>query len=281
MKPRKILKRIKSIERTQKITHAMEIVASIQLKKLEEVFLKFKSFHETFNDIMREFYFYLPKNFSDWFNERQDNNYFIVIIGSDRGLCGAFNANLLQELSEKLKEWQNKKIIDIMPVGRKCSYYCSRKFKKEGITNFYNKEEEIAQDLAEKVIQLYKERKVDNVIFLYTRYRGHSLGKFSWEKVLPIVFPPQEKQRNDYIIEPAEEGLINRVIPEYIKSKIIRIMLESRSSEELSRMLAMRYATDNAKELIDELHLKYYRARQTQITRELLDIVQASGVSYG
>ena len=276
MKPRQLLRRIKAIERIKKITKAMEVVASTQLRKVESRLNQLTPYMQEFTQLVKELYFNSPPDAKMWFFPRSDDNYLIIVIGSDRGLCGAFNVNILNEVKRMIQklELAGKKIVDIIPIGKKCSFYFRKHYEKEGLINYSGKEFEFARIVTGKVISSFKEKKVDNVILISTAYRGGAYGKFNKESIIPLKFEGEPKRR-DYIIEPEWNELLEEVLPEYINARIYYRLIESRVAEELSRMLSMKYATDNAEEMIGELTLKFHRARQSQITREILEITQA------
>lgn len=278
MKPRQLLHRIEAIQRIVKITKAMEIVASTQLRKLE---LKFPPLVEYIGDIeqiIRDIYLGYHNFPNPWFRARSDSNILIVVIGSDRGLCGAFNVELLTRVKEMIAECERegKKIVDIIPVGKKCTSYCRRIYEKEGLVSYSGREGEFANIISEKIISGYQEEKVDNVFIVSSRYKKAGRERILVEKVLPLEFEisKQEGKKRDWIIEPEWESFLNQIIPEYLKYKLLYKLMESRLAEELSRMLTMKYARENGEKMVSGLTIKYHRARQAQITTEILEIIQ-------
>lgn len=274
MKPRQLLKRIRAVERTEKITHAMEIVASIQLKKMQAHYFPAQEFSDIFEEIMKDLYFTLPPNYSIWFQENDSPDTLFIAIGSERGLCGAFNAFLAKEIEESINRWQGKG-VKLIVVGKKFSFYCKKRFKVLEVFSLEEEIEELTRKIALMAKDLFEEGKVKEVFVVTHLYRSQGGQKVRFKRMLPIKYE-EEKKRWDFLTEPSWEELITEIIPLYLSCQIYFSIIASRTAEELSRMLAMKYATDNARELIDELYLKYYRARQTQITRELLDITQTS-----
>lgn len=266
------------MERTRKITRAMEAVASTQLKKIEKILTPAQNYLDNFTEILREIYLNFSSQPNIWFEKKSEDKFLFLIIGSERGLCGAFNVNLINLLQKTISEIERdgRKVIEIIPLGKKLSSYCKKHFGKEGISHYIGREEEVAQELTEKLIPLYLKGEVENVFLLSTLYRKAGGQKFNQEKLLPLEFESTELKVRDYILEPDWETLLAELVPQYLKAKIYSRLVESRASEELSRMLAMKYATDNADEIIEELTLKYHRARQAQITRELLEITQSA-----
>ena len=278
MKPRQILCRINAIQRIVKITRAMEIVASTQLRKLELKFTPVKEYFNILEDIVRQIYISYHNLPNIWLRPRSDDNILIVVIGSDRGLCGSFNFELLAKVKELIQQLEadNKKVIDIIPVGKKCTSYCRRIYEKEGLVNYSGREQEVVKILKDKIITSYREEKVDNVVGISTLYKKSGKEKIKVEKLLPIEFEDShQKVRNiDWILEPYWESLLDLVIPAFLEFRLLSILMESRLAEELSRMLAMKYSKENGEDMIDNLTLKYHRARQAQITTEILEITQ-------
>jgi len=278
MKPRQLLHRIETIQRIVKITRAMEVVASTQLRKLELRFTSIEEYAENIEKIIEDIYLLYRSFPNPWFRARSDGNILIVVIGSDRGLCGAFNVELLTRVKEMMKEYEQegKRIVDIIPVGKKCTSYCRRIYEREGLVNYSGREKEFAEILSEKIISSYQEEKVDNVFVVSSLYKKTGREKIRVEKILPLEFEiPEKKGLNiDWLTEPEWESFLTQIVPYYIKYKLLYKLMESRLSEELSRMLAMKYATENGEEMVSNLTLKYHRARQAQITTEILEIIQ-------
>jgi len=256
----------------------MEVVASTRLRKLELKFIPVKEYCNILEDIVRQIYISYHNLPNFWFRPRSDGNILIVVIGSDRGLCGAFNFELLAKVKELIQQLEagNKKVIDIIPVGKKCTSYCRRIYEKEGLINYSGKEKEIAKILKDKITTSYREEKVDNVVIISTQYKKSGREKIKVERVLPIKFEDlQQKERNvDWILEPDWESLLDLIVPVFLEYRLLYTLMESRLAEELSRMLAMKYAKENGEEMINNLTLKYHRARQAQITTEILEITQ-------
>ncbi len=283
MKPRQLLRRINAIQRIVKITRAMEIVASTQLRKLELKFIPVKEYCNILEDIVRQIYISYHNLPNFWFRPRSDGNILIVVIGSDRGLCGAFNFELLAKVKELIQqlEAENKKVIDIIPVGKKCTSYCRRIYEKEGLVNYAGKEKETAKILKEKIITSYREEKVDNIVVISTQYKKSGREKIKVDRVLPVEFEDSHQiVRNiDWILEPDWESLLDLIVPVFLEYRLLYTLMESRLAEELYRMLAMKYAKENGEEMISNLTLKYHRARQAQITTEILEITQGVEVA--
>ena len=277
MKPREFLRRINAIKRTQKITKAMEIVSSTQLRNIESRLHNIQVYFEEFDNIVKDIYLSYSSQPNPWFRSNFSGKVLIVVIGSDKGLCGAFNINLLNVLKKTLADFQRegKTELVIIPFGKKYSAYCRRYFGEEGLINYAGREMEISKIAVQKLISSYREEKVEKVILISTRYRKAGEDKFNKEVILPLSFEKEKFRPPDYILEPEFSSLLNKIVPRYLEAKIYQRLMESRAAEELSRMLAMKYASDNAEDMIKDFTLKYNRARQAQITRELLEITQA------
>jgi len=267
---RDVKSRIGGVQKIEKVTKAMQIIASIKLNRCEKEALRFRPYGEK----VRAIFSNLSRRFSQrhpLLSHRDEKKSLFIALTSDRGFCGSFNINVYQSVAEAIKEKDSNLIV----IGKKGSIY----FKKRPtpILSEYSglKRENIfaaAEDITKKIVNIYKEKNADRVYIYFNRFRLHLLGKTEKLQLLPVEI--EEKQIvTDFLYEPSTDEFLDRFIPEYITTQIIRAILESQASEEMARMVAMKYATDNAEELIDKLSLDYHKARQAAITRELIEIV--------
>lgn len=271
---REIRERFAGISKIKKITQAMQIVAATRLKKAEARVLEFRPYAELIKNIFlnvaagsKEEHPLLVKR------DFKSENTCVVAITSDRGLCGVFNDNIIRQLYD-MQAMVNNRIVSLGKKGN--AYFRRRKTKVifEYADLNYNKIGETCQDLTKKIIDLYSKGAVSRVVLLFNKFRLNLLGRVDVQQVVPPVI--QESQKvSDYIFEPEATAVLDRLIPAYIKTQIRASILESLAAEEMSRMVAMKYATDNADELIKKLNLDYHKARQAQITKEIIEVLGA------
>jgi len=199
-----------------------------------------------------------------------------VLITSDRGLCGGYNANLIRKTSGMIAETQQE--VKLVTVGRKGRDFF-RRGKIEFLAEFtglgdepsYNQAKEIAQE----VIRLYEQGEADEVYLLYTEFVTAMTQRPAQIQLLPIE-QPAGTQGKQYIFEPTAEEILNSLLPKYVETQIFRTILEGKASEQGARMTAMSSATDNAKDMIEKLSLAMNRARQAAITTEISEIVSGA-----
>ena len=199
-----------------------------------------------------------------------------MLITSDGGLCGGYNANLIRKTSGLIAKSQQE--VKLVAVGRKGRDFFRRgkieflaEFTRLGDNPTYNQAKEIAQ----KVVLLYEQGEADEVYLLYTEFVTAMTQKPSQLKLLPIE-QPEGKQGEQYIFEPSAGEILNNLLPKYVETQIFRTILEGKASEQGARMTAMSSATDNAKDMIDRLSLAMNRARQAAITTEISEIVSGA-----
>lgn len=282
---RMVKNRITSVEKIQKITNALEIVALTRLRHMEEGTLAGRSYFEA----IRQMLFDLAANTNfkshPFLRENQPSRAVgIVCIFSDKGLCGNFNSNIGNKFLEFASSHKNKK-IKLAVIGKKGARYLKRKQDYQALSTFpltdtASLEKNIAE-LAKRLIEEFLHEDLDEIFLLYSKFRRHLLGEVKIIKLLPFSLEdgqpqPQAGYQRDYIYEPNPGKILDRLVREYIVNQMHQGAWESRCSEEISRMLAMKFASDNADEMISRLNLTYHKTRQAQITRELSEVIAAS-----
>ena len=208
---------------------------------------------------------------------RKENNILIVSISSNRGLCGAFNSNIIKKTRHLIEETYSSQKVSLVTIGKKGSEILSKtgKVKSSYDSIFdeltYNNVGSIAQELMNK----YEEKEYDKVILVYNRFKNAATQIVEVESYLPIVSKGKEEieTNTDYIFEPNKSEIINELLPKSLKMQLFKALRDSFASEHGARMTAMHKATDNATELRDQLKLTYNKARQAAITNEILEIV--------
>ncbi|MEJ5305222.1 MAG: ATP synthase F1 subunit gamma [Ignavibacteria bacterium] len=284
---REIRRRIIGIKSTQQITKAMKMVAAARLRRAQEAILNFRPYANTISNLLDNF----VSNINDYNNlllhPREVNRVTVVVVTSDRGLCGSFNTNLLRYAEDfiktELKSYLDTKNLDIVCIGKKGNdYFTKRNYPvKKGYVNFFaNLNYENALDVIHFLVNEYLIGNTDKVVFIYNEFRSVISQIVKQVQILPIVVEKKEETNQEkykpiieFIYEPTKEKILDTLLPKYLEVQMWRIILESNASEQGARMTAMDNATENAKELLKILSLSYNRARQAAITKELLEIV--------
>ena len=275
---KEVKQRIQSIRNTQKITKAMKIVAATKLTVHERSKKQAELFSAKVESLLQNIVQYSYHAEHPLLSERRTvGTGGIVIIGSDRGLCGSFNANLFRKTLEYIKEQKQCARIMVVPLGKKAYKF----FKKTGHTIlFYEIDIEkqdrrlFARKIAEQLIKSYLEGTINQWCVISNRFTSRANFGFSHDVLIPVTMA-KEAQRSEclYIFEDDITMVLDYLLPFYLADLISKYIIESQTAEEFSRMMAMDYATENAEELIGELTLFYNRTRQQVITKEISEIV--------
>jgi len=272
---KEIRNRISSVSSTMQITSAMKMVSAAKLKKAQDAITAMRPYSNKLSELMKGFSSSSEdKTFS---KKREINNTLIIAISSNRGLCGAFNANVLKETNSlKLRqEFKNSK-IDFVTIGKKVNDSLS---KEENIIQnesslFDNLNYEEVSLIVDKLIELFSNYEYDHIEIVYNSFKNAATQIIKSEQFLPIPKNEENASKSlNYIFEPSQEEIIRTLIPKSLKMQLFKAVRDSFASEHGARMTAMHKATDNASELRDELKLTYNKARQASITNEILEIV--------
>lgn len=284
-------RRIKSVKNTQQITKAMKMVAAAKLKRAQDRVTAARPFAVKMGEVLGGLSAKIGGEFSHpLLNERGDENYLIVLVTADKGLCGGFNANLVKATQSFLKENPDKK-SEMIPVGRKGRDFFRRRdmeFVQEyiGLTGQGQVRLADAQEVSDKVIKTFVENEeIDKVFLVFTEFKTVLSQQVKVEQLLPIPpIEPVEGEENvgsdaEYIYEQPPAEIFGKLLPKQVETQIYRAMLESVASEQGSRMTAMDSATKNAGELIDTLTLNMNRIRQAGITNEIIEVVSGAAAA--
>ena len=271
-----IRRRIRSVRNMQQITKAMKMVSAAKLRKAQLKLNAARPYASQLQGVLERLSQVQVDEVHPLLKKRPVQKVVYVLITSDRGLCGGYNANLIRKVSGMITEAQQE--VKLVTVGRK-----GRDFFRRGKVEFlaeytgfgdepsYNQAKEVAQE----VIRLYEEGEADEVYLLYTEFVTAMTQRPTQIKLLPVE-QPEGKQGRQYIFEPSAEEILNSLLPKYVETQIYRTILEGKASEQGARMTAMSSATDNAKDMIDRLSLAMNRARQAAITTEISEIVSGA-----
>ncbi|MCI1945312.1 ATP synthase F1 subunit gamma [Clostridium luticellarii] len=268
-----IKRRIKSITSTQKITKAMGLIATSKLRKVRKKLEANNKYCEFFSSIVNEFVLEAERN-NIYINGNKSSKKLYIALNSDTGLCGGFNANVVNETDAVVSKERDNCLL--IAVGQKGRMY----FKRFGYTTESEYVDipdiptiEESGTIAYKALELYKSGKVGEVNIVYTRFISTVKQNVVIEKLLPLEGKKTEKRNFIVKFEPSADEMMDDVVNLHLKQKILNCMINSKVSEQASRMTAMDGATKNANELLNDLNLKYNRARQSAITQEITEIV--------
>jgi F-type H+-transporting ATPase subunit gamma len=279
---KEVRNRIVSVNSTQQITKAMKMVSAAKLRRAQDAISQMRPYAKKLSEMISTVSAQTEAGQSNPFTEvREVKNVLIVVVTSDRGLCGAFNANVgkavIALVDAKYAALQASGNVTVLPLGKKGGEYLGRRGFQILDTytdiftrlNFAN-----VREIGEMILTDFTEKKYDVIEVLFNYSKNVATQIIETEQLLPMVpLAAETKSAVDYIFEPTEEEIIQELIPKSIKLSIFRSLLESNASEHGARMTAMDKATENAGELIKALKLEYNRSRQAAITKEILEIV--------
>ncbi len=280
---RDIKQRISAVKSTAKITSAMKMVSAAKMKRAQQAVESARPYFTKLEDMVAG----LIANAGDYSNplsEKKDqvNNIAIILIGSDRGLCGSFNSNMFKalsiEISDSLSKLYPEAKYHFIPVGKKPVGYIKR-IERNAIAEFpgifTSLEFSSATEIVASVVDLFLDGKMDKVFVYYNKFINIIKQVPSLHQLLPIEPKAGNESLSsiDYIFEPAKSGILDVLLPKLVDIIVWRSLLESNAAEQAARMMAMEKATTNANDLISSLELQYNKARQAAITKEMLEIV--------
>ena len=273
-----IRKRITSIRNTQQITKAMKMVSAAKLRRAQEAALMARPYADKMNEILINLSARVSRSAHPLLAIREEKRIQLVLVTSDRGLCGGYNANLVRAAEAFIRQHGAGKEILLVLVGRKGADYYRRRRGETGerYLNFLSTPaEELAAVIAEKLITRFVDGETDAVYLIYSHFRSALSQVPTVEKILPVALSETQEpeQLTEYLYEPGAEELLSSLLPRITEIKIQRALLEATASEHGARMTAMDSATTNASKMMGSLTLQMNRARQASITRELMEIV--------
>jgi F-type H+-transporting ATPase subunit gamma len=276
-----IRKRISSVKSTQKITRAMKLVAAARLRSAQENIMQLRPYALKTLDVLSSVAARAgeEEELHPLLARREQNNVLFVVLTSDRGLCGSFNANINKRA---LREWKEREAnganVSFAVIGRKGRDFLKRRgadIHKDFTGVFESLSWERAREIGEYIVGEYTTHNFDACYLVYNEFKSAISQKVVVEPLLPITPTeiPEDQSSIDFIYEPDKQALLDTLLPMYVEVETYRALLESVASEHGARMSAMDAATNNADELIDKLTLDYNRARQAAITKELSEII--------
>ena len=278
-----IRRRIRSVKSTQQITRAMKMVAAARLRRAQDRIFNARPYANQMMALLSSVAARTADRSHPLLAERPIQRQLLVLVTADRGLCGAFNANLIRAANAHLDEHRDRD-ISLITVGRKGrDFFAKRPVKVVGeyINIFGRLEFSQSQPISQQIIELYSQEKVDAVDFIYNEFKSIMTQRVMVERYLPIkpIQPAAGESLVDYIYEQPAQEIFNSLLPRYVESEVYRALLESQAAELAARMTAMDAATNNAKEMIDSLTLYMNRVRQAAITREIIEVVSGAAAT--
>lgn len=287
--------RIASVKSTEQITNAMKMVAASKLRRAQNAILKLRPYAAKLREIMQ--------NLSASADDTNENSYtevrkaeriLLVVVTSNRGLCGAFNSNIIKlavsRINSTYKIQNQNHAVDLITVGKKASDFF-RKQKYQVIESWDNVYDSLTFETvapkARMLMQLFADKKYDRIELIYNQFKNAAVQRQMVEQYLPLVPETPQEQTNlkeveaDYIFEPDIETILSELIPKTLRIQLFKAILDSFAAEMGARMTAMHQATENARQLLKDLRISYNKARQNQITREIIEIVSGAEALKG
>ncbi len=274
---RDLKRRIRSVKGTQQITKAMKMVAAAKLRRAQERILAARPYADTLARVLGSLASRTEHTHA-LLEEREVRTVWLVVISGDKGLCGAFNANLLREAQRTLKErdWPE---VEVVALGKKAAEYFAKREWHVAHAERDTMSQLTAEDgprLGEMFVTAFGSGQADEVWLLYNQFTSIIRHEMVLQRLLPIEPPDSDEPAAggiDYLYEPSAEALLEELLPRHVATQVQRALYDSAAAEQAARMTAMDAATNNAADMIDHLTLIYNRTRQAAITKEILEIV--------
>jgi len=288
---KEVRNRIKSVQSTQQITKAMKMVSAAKLRRAQDAITQMRPYAQKLQEMLSN----IVSNSDGDVNmalaaERPVENVMIIVVTSDRGLCGGYNSNLIklakQVIAEKYSAQAAKGKVQILPIGKK-GY---ENFTKGGfkVVNQYwdiftGLSFDKVQAAAKHAMDAFANKEIDAVELIYSEFKNAATQRFVAEQFLPVskVAKTEGQKNADFIFEPGKDVLIAELMPKILNTQLFKATLDANASEHGARMTAMDKASDNANELLKSLNISYNRARQAAITTELTEIVSGAAALQG
>jgi F-type H+-transporting ATPase subunit gamma len=279
-----IRRRIRSVKNTQQITKAMKMVAAAKLRRAQERMFAARPYAGGLRQVLASVATRVDISAHPLLQSREpERNVVVVVVTGDRGLCGAFNANVIRAAQNFIRE-QAFESVELLTIGRKASDFFRRRtipirrnvFVAQALSI------EVAHEIADGLIKDFVEEKIDGVYIVYNEFKSLIAQHVRVDRLLPIAREfdaDPNRPAIDYLYEPGPEQILSDLLPKHIEYQIYRVLLESAAAEQGARMTAMEAATKNASDMIDFLTLTYNRIRQAAITKEIIEIVSGASAA--
>lgn len=280
---KEVRSRITSVQSTRQITQAMKMVSAAKLRRAQDAVTRMRPYAEKLQEVLANVSSTLDSSEGVYSAEREVKNVLLIAVTSNRGLCGAFNNNVIKEVRRIAKEMESNATVKVLSLGKKANDAFKRTewHTRDGYSDtpfaiFDDLTFENAGEIAETAMNQFAAGTWDKVMVVYNSFRNAAVQEVMTEQMLPVVAEKAEGAATtsaEYIFEPNRAEIVERIIPNSIKLQLFKALLDSYASEHGARMTAMHKATDNASDLLKELKLTYNKARQASITNEILEIV--------
>ena len=287
---KEIRSRITSVKSTRQITSAMKMVSAAKLKKAQDRVIQIRPYANKLKEALAEVSSGLDRNHSGVFNTiRPVNKVLIVLLSSNRGLCGGFNSNICKKAATHVEEnhadlAKNNK-VDFFCIGKKATEFISNlgfEVVKVGNEIFDDLNFDNTKAFSKFIMDEFQDKKYDKVEIVYNSFKNAGVQIQKVEQFLPMSIEVEERTNpSEYIFEPSVGKIMEEMVPKSLRIQLFKVILDSNASEHGARMTAMHQATDNASELIKDLTLLYNKARQTSITNEILEITSGANALKG
>jgi F-type H+-transporting ATPase subunit gamma len=279
-------RRIRSVKNTQQITRAMKFVAAARLRRAQEAALAARPYAKELARVLRSIMSRIDQPEHPLLAHRPEEKILVIVLTGERGLAGAFNSNILRKANEFFRPNKGKK-ISVIPVGKKGRDALKKagfRFPAEYVNVLARVNFGTARDIASVVTDLYAKKEADSVYMVFSEFKTVMTPNLVLEKLLPVETTRADEESAsekdsapiDYIYEQPKEKLLDKLLPRYIETQILRAMLESSAAEHAARMTAMESATKNAGDVIEALTLHMNKVRQAAITKEIIEIVSGA-----
>jgi F-type H+-transporting ATPase subunit gamma len=274
--------RITSIGNTMKITSAMKMVSAAKLKKAQDAVVQMRPYASKLTEILQKASSTLDSGENTYGESRESNRTCLVVITSNRGLCGAFNSSIVKQAKAYIAETSEE--LSIVAIGKKAgdAFKDDSRLVDRNIELWDNINFETASLYAEKLMKAYLSGEYDKVVLVYNSFRNAAVQEPTVEQMLPVSIETEGPvDTTEYLYEPSKTEILEDLIPTSLKTQFFASLLDANASEHGARMTAMHKATDNANALRGELKLEYNKARQAAITNEILEIVGGADALAG
>jgi F-type H+-transporting ATPase subunit gamma len=273
-------RRIRSVKNTQQITRAMKFISAAQLRRAQEAALAARPYAAELARVLRSTMSRIDEPEHPLLATRPEKTILTIVLAGERGLAGAFNANILRKANEFFRNNRDKKIVAI-PVGKKGRDSLKKagfQFAAEYVNVLARVDFGVSRTISALVTELYTKEEIDAVYIVFSEFKSVMTANLQVEKLLPVPKLEEEKAADqvDYIYEQPEKQILDKLLPRYIETQVLRAMLESSAAEHAARMTNMESATKNAGEVIEALTLHMNKVRQAAITREIIEIVSGA-----
>ena len=275
---KEIRNRIASVSSTMQITSAMKMVSAAKLKKAQDAITAMRPYSDKLTELIQNLSSSIDGDTQNPYTEQRPvQNVLVLVITSNRGLCGGFNSNVVKAVSKNISTVYTNKKVSLITLGKKGNDILQKSFEIETNNNeiFDELTFSNASAIADSFMSDFTNKKYDKIEVVYNRFKNAATQIVTTETLLPIVSEQDDQNTAgaDYIFEPTQENIVQELLPKSIKMQLFKALRDSFASEHGARMTAMHKATDNATELRDQLKLSYNQARQAAITNEILEIV--------